>query len=215
LIITGDIYADQGTGGNVHNDSYSLNPALFTYKDKKDLFFGGVPYHELEKYDISENDMLPYLPIEENKFSNYDIQTIGLPYFISYNPQSNYYYAKEHTNFEVNPDGRTEGTYTKYQSLDDKIDGLHHYTWFIKTGRGRATEDATLEIRNNIITREEGVALIKKYDGEFPKKYFNEILEYLDMKEDEFYEIIDSFRPDHIWKKENNKWKLINAVWKW
>ena len=214
LIITGDIYADQGTGGNVHNDSYSLNPALFTYKDKKDLFFGGVPYHELEKYDISENDMLPYLPIEENKFSNYDIQTIGLPYFISYNPQSNYYYAKEHTNFEVNPDGRTEGTYTKYQSLDDKIDGLHHYTWFIKTGRGRATEDATLEIRNNIITREEGVALIKKYDGEFPKKYFNEILEYLDMKEDEFYEIIDSFRPDHIWKKENNKWKLINAVWK-
>ena len=81
---------------------------------------------------------------------------------------------KKKTNFEVNPHGRSEGTYTKYASLDDKIDGLHHYTWFIKTGRGRATEDAALEIRNEIITREEGVALVKKYDGNF-QNYFLKI----------------------------------------
>ena len=31
----------------------------------------------------------------------------------------------------------------------------YYYTWFIKTGRGRTTEDAGLEIRNKIITREE------------------------------------------------------------
>ena len=73
-----------------------------------------------------------------------------------------------------------------------------------RTPHFRFRQKRKRRIRNNIITREEGVALIKKYDGEFPKKYFNEILEYLDMKEDEFYEIIDSFRPDHIWKKENN-----------
>ena len=57
---------------------------------------------------------------------------------------------------------------------------------FIKTGRGRATEDAALEVRNKIITREEAVMLVKKYDGEFPKKYFKEILEYLDMDEKNF-----------------------------
>ena len=86
----------------------------------------------------------------------------------------------------MNPDGRTEGTYTKYASLDDKIDGLHFYTSFIKTGRGRATDDAALEVRNKIITREEAVALVKKYDGEFPKKYYKDILDYLDMEESEF-----------------------------
>ena len=52
------------------------------------------------------------------------------------------------------------------------MDGLHYYTWFIKTGRGRATEDAALEIRNKIITRDEGKRLVKKFDGEFPKKIF-------------------------------------------
>ena len=49
------------------------------------------------------------------------------------------------------------------------MDGLHYYTWYIKTGRGRATEDAAIEIRNRIIDREDGVKLVKKFDGEFPK----------------------------------------------
>ena len=91
---------------------------------------------------------------------------------------------------------------------------MHFYTWFIKTGRGRATDDAALEIRNNIITRDEGIALVKKYDGEFPNLFFNEILEYLNMNKEEFFETIDKFRPDHLWKKNGNSWELKYAVWK-
>ena len=139
---------------------------------------------------------------------------LKMPYFVNYNPQSNFYYAIKHTNFSVNPDGRSEGTYTKYSSLDDVVDGIHYYTWFIKTGRGRATEDAGLEIRNEIITREEGVALVKKYDGEFPNFNFAKILEYLDMEKEEFYETIDKFRPPHLWKKNGSSWELLQAVWK-
>ena len=134
-----------------------------------------------------------------------------MPYFLNYNPQSNFYYAMEHTNFEVNPEGRSEGTYTKYSSLDDKIDGLHYYTWFIKTGRGRTTEDAGLEIRNKIITREEGIALVKKYDGEFPKNILRDT-RYLNINEDEFNEIIDKFNLIIYGKKNNSKWELLQAV---
>ena len=39
------------------------------------------------------------------------------------------------------------------------------------------------------------------------------ILDYLQIEEKEFYEIINKFRPKHIWKKENNKWILRSAVW--
>ena len=46
------------------------------------------------------------------------------------------------------------------------------------------------------------IALVKKYDGEFPKKYFNEILNYLNINEKEFNETIDKFRPKHIWKNQ-------------
>ena len=54
---------------------------------------------------------------------------------------------------------------------------------------------------------------MKKYDGEFPKKYYQDFLKYCDISEKEFNEVIDFWRNDHIWKYENNKWKLKNPVW--
>ena len=132
----------------------------------------------------------------------------------NYNPQENFYFAKQNSNFQVNPNGRCEGTYTKYSSLDDKFDGFHYYTWYIKTGRGRATEDAAIEVRNKIITREEAVSLVKKYDGEFPKIYLKDFLEHTNLSEKKFHEIIDKFRPPHLWEKIKGKWVLKKTVWK-
>ena len=153
------------------------------------------------------------MPIDEEMIYNSNLEILPITNHINYNPQNNYYFAKEKIGLETNPDGRSEGTYTKYQSLDDKLDGLHYYTWFIKTGRGRATEDAALEVRNKIITREEAIALVKKFDGEFPKKYFKDCLNYMGITEKEFFETIEKFRPPHIWKKENESWVLKKAVW--
>ena len=152
------------------------------------------------------------MPVEEEQHHEARNHSCFLPYYLNYDPQRSFYYAKEHMNFEVNPDGRTEGTYTKYQSLDDKADGFHYYTWFIKTGRGRTTEDAALEVRNRHLTREDAVALVQKFDGEFPKKYFKEFLSYIDISEERFVEIIDSFRSPHLWKKQNEKWQLLHQV---
>ncbi len=215
LVIYGDSYAERGTGGNLHtfNNKY-VHHSLITFNNEKELYYGGYSLDQLEKFDVRKKDLIPYIPMKEDVFLDSGIKVLQLPYFVNYNPQTNFYYAKENSNFEVNPYGRSEGTYTKYASLDDKIDGLHFYTWFIKTGRGRATDDAALEIRNNIITRDEGIALVKKYDGEFPNLFFNEILEYLNMNKEEFFETIDKFRPDHLWKKNGNSWELKYAVWK-
>ena len=78
----------------------------------------------------------------------------------------------------------------------------------IKFGHGRATNDACRDIRDGYITRDEAIHLIKKYDAEFPKKYFKEILNYLDISKNEYWEIIDDARPRHIWQRDGNKWKL-------
>ena len=53
--------------------------------------------------------------------------------------------------------------------MDDKIDWLHFYTFYSKFGMGRATAATDQEIRSGIISRDEGTALVKKFDGEFPK----------------------------------------------
>jgi hypothetical protein len=130
-----------------------------------------------------------------------------LGYYLKWTPQESYYYAVEHTGFKARP-FRTQGTYSKYTSIDDKIDDLHYYTTFIKFGIGRATYDASQEIRNKHLTREEGVALVKRFDGEFPNRYFNEIMDYLEMKPEKFHEICDQNRSPHLWEKVNGEWRL-------
>jgi len=213
LIIYGDSHAEKALGGNIYTKDKSSSSQLFVSNKKQDIYLGGEHRSELKKYKINDADLWPYLPLDEKYFETTNIEILNLPYFLNYNPQNNFYFASENTNFQINP-VRMEGTYTKYSSLDDKIDNLHHYTWFIKTGRGRATEDAALEVRNNIINREEAVSLVKKFDGEFPRRYFKDILEYLSMTEEEFYNVVDKFRSPHLWEKKDGKWLLKHAVWK-
>ena len=107
---------------------------------------------------------------------------------------------------------RTEGTYSKYNSLDDKIDGFHYYTTYIKFGIGRATYDASQEIRNRHLTREEGVALVRRFDGEFPHQYFKEVMEYLGIAPERFMQLCDEFRSPHLWKKEGDQWQLRHPL---
>ena len=60
--------------------------------------------------------------------------------------------------------------------LKAKFTGAADKKTLIKFGIGRATYDASQEVRSGDITREEGIALVRKFDGEFPKKYFSEFL---------------------------------------
>ena len=147
------------------------------------------------------------MPIEESEIVKKNIKVFHLGYFHKWDPQEMYYYASENTGFKANTE-RTEGTYSKYASIDDKVDCFHYYTMYIKFGVGRASFDAAQEIRNGKITREEGINLVKKYDGEFPKKYFKEFLEYIGIDENLFWKSIDSFRSPHLWEKKGDKWQL-------
>lgn len=116
-----------------------------------------------------------------------------LAYYLDHHPQGSYYYASENTGFQANPE-RSEGTFSKYASIDDKLDGLHYFLAYQKFGIGRATSDAAHEIRDGDIEREEGLALVRKYDGEVPRKHMAECLDYLGMDENHFWRVIERFR---------------------
>ena len=73
-------------------------------------------------------------------------------------------------------------------------------------------DDAAHEIRDGHITRQEAIALMSKYEGEFPKKYFTEFLDYLQITEDDFWGIVDTWRLPHLWDKKGNEWILKNPV---
>lgn len=201
--------------GNPRQDLLSsLRSAKYhSGKNYEDMYLGGVSIKELlQKHGLTMVDLDPYLPIDPDEFEKARIQIHYLGYYERWDPQEAYYFAVEKVGFEPN-DQRTEGTYSKYNSIDDKTDPFFYWTMLVKFGFGRATCDASQEIRNGKITREEGVALVKKFDEEFPNRYFNEFLEYIDMGEEEFYKTVDQFRSPHLWKNEAGKWILRKRVW--
>jgi N-acetyl sugar amidotransferase len=183
-------------------------------QDISKLILGGIPGDILVKdYGINEGELLPYLPAEKEKLRRVGTEVHYLSYYIKWDSQECYYYSVEHTGFEVNTE-RTEGTYSKYSGIDDRIDPLHYYTTFIKYGLGRASYDAAQEIRNSKIDREEGIALVKRYDSEVPRKYLTEMLDYMNLNEKRFWEIIDNARSPHLWDKNADGWFLRHPIWK-
>lgn len=200
-------FKTEGSESNGFSTDYTLG------KDIRDLYLGGVRIAEIaDKYNLMMGDLEPYFPMNPKIIKEKEIEFHFLGYYLKWVPQECYYYAVEHTGFEANSE-RTEGSYSKYNSIDDRIDGFFYYTRVIKFGIGRANYDAAQEIRNHHLTREEGVALVKRFDTEFPRKYFKEILEYLDISEERFWEIIDQFRSPHLWEKIEGKWVLKHHVW--
>jgi len=218
--------------GNPIKDAESARRdwSYFAGDDLSNIYLGGVNIQELnEELGVCQADLSPYLPISPDVIEDKGVDVHYLGYYLPWHPQGAYYYAVENGGFQASPE-RTPGTYSKYNSIDDKIDDIHYYTTFVKFGIGRATYDAAQEIRNNEITREEGISLVKKYDGEFPDRFADEIFQYLSIPHNEypaasqrfeqqqmdreyFDDLADKFRSPHLWKREGESWCLRHAVW--
>jgi len=208
LVFFGENEAEYGNP-LADNTSSLRDKSYYSFKNLDEIYLAGVSVKDLvEKYDVRLNDLMSYFPptIEELEKANVEVHYLG--YYLKWTPQEVYYYAVENTGFKARPH-RTQGTYSKYSGIDDKIDDLHFYTTFIKFGIGRASYDSSQEIRNKHLTREEGVALVNRFDGEFPDRYFNEIMEYIGMEPEDFHKLCDKFRSPHLWdKNDEGEWKL-------
>ena len=229
LIFYGENEAEYG---NPQSDMGSAQRdwSYFTADDQSKIFLGGVSVAELkENYGLEQQDLLPYLPANPEQLQSNRTEVHYLGYYLRWHPQSCYYYAVEHGGFEASPE-RTPGTYSKYNSIDDRIDDFHYYTTGVKFGLGRASYDAAQEIRSGDITRDEGVALVKRFDHEFPDRFAEEIFHYLSIPANEFpiatrmFEhptfnreyfdcLADTFRSPHLWLWANNNWQLRHPVW--
>jgi N-acetyl sugar amidotransferase len=212
LVFYGENEAEYGNP--IADNSTSLRDKSYhTFKNLDDLYLGGVSVKQLkEKYELRLSDIMAFLPAPADEIEKAEIEVHYLGYYLKWVPQEVYYYAVEHCGFKARPH-RTQGTYSKYNSIDDKIDDLHYYTTYIKFGIGRATYDASQEIRNRHLTREEGVALVNRFDGEFPDRYFNELMDYIGMDAERFHQLCDEGRSPHLWGKDvGGAWRLRHNV---
>lgn len=178
-----------------------------------DLVRHGLEKGVLSKDEISERTVQLYKAPHPDLVKKVGAEMHWFSYYNKWTPQENYYYAVTHLDFEANPEGRSEATYTKYVSLDDKADGFHFYLAYMKFGLGRCSRDAQQDIRRHHITREEGVALVKRYDHEFPQRHFRWFLDYLGITEEFFWQVMDMYREkSNVWEKVNGTWRLNHVV---
>ena len=214
LIMYGEGYAEFGMDKKRKRNPKMGKNYYTTKKKISDLYISGFKIEELiKKYNLKMKDLKIYLPLEEKKFEKNKLEFHNFSYYKKWNFHDNYYYAVENTDFKPNFE-RLEGSYDKYASMDDKLDWLHFYTFYIKFGMGRTTAATDQEIRSGVITRDEGVKLVKRFDGEFPKQYLKDCLNYMGISKKMFNQVIDKSRPKHLWLKKNGEWFLRHPIWK-
>ncbi len=229
LVFYGENEAEYGnpiadTGSALRDQKY------FAEADPNKVFLAGVSVAELRaRYQLPLVDLTPYLPADPAPALALQLEVHYLGHYLKWHPQSCYYYAVENGGFEAAPE-RTPGTYSKYNSIDDRIDDFHYYTTYIKFGIGRATYDAAQEVRSGDITRDEAVSLVKRFDGEWPARFADEIFRYLSIGEKDFGAVsrefarptldragfdalADRFRSPHLWQGGPDRWALRRAVW--
>ena len=226
LIFYGENSAEYGNRIQ-DNDSATRRTSDISYKNLDEVFLAGESVNDIaEKFKININDFNDYLPLQTEEFIKSNIEWHYLGYYMKWHPHKNYYLSLEN-NFKPARE-RNEGSYGRYASMDDMMDDINYYCLYIKYGLGRTSYETAQEIRRGDITREEGIALVKKYDGEPPKRFKSKIFDYLSINKipnlgeswsrhfsfpefDDYYfnNLTDSFRSPHLWcKSDKNNWSL-------
>ncbi len=104
-----------------------------------------------------------------------------------------------------------ERTYRMMSNLDDMHEnGIHDYLKFIKFGYGRGSDHVCKDIRDGLISKDEGIAMVRKYDHVKPYRDLERWLAYVGMAEEEFDAICDTFRDPRVWRIENGQWVKDN-----
>lgn len=159
---------------------------------------------------ISRADLHPYIYPDADDVAG--VKAFYFSYFFPWDIKENADLCRREMDFQPADASsllvpRSDGTFTEYDSIDDKIDDLDFYMMHVKFGFGRATRDASRLIQNGHMTRADGLGLVRKFDGEFPSKYWKDVLDYLGMTEDEALAAVDRHRNPEIWIEEDG-WKL-------
>jgi N-acetyl sugar amidotransferase len=157
---------------------------------------------DMVKYGIEKKDLLAYLYPSDDEIKKIGVTGIFLGHYLKWDMFKQLDIVKK-LGFRLNSETK-EGTYTNWENLDTKYTVFHDYFKFLKYGFGRATDHASIEIRYGRITREEGLKLVKQYEGKIPTKYLEEFLDDTGLSYNEFIKICEKFTNKLLFKKDKN-----------
>lgn len=146
--------------------------------------------HEMICEYLTGRDLYPFHVPSEEEYTSSDISGIHLGDYIFWDDERQTEFIRDTYGWKETD---MEGTYKGYKSAECMMPGVHDFTCYLKRGFGRATWHACQDVRNGLLTREEGFKLINQYDPVRPEA-LDYYLSSTGMSEDEFYEIMAKHR---------------------
>jgi N-acetyl sugar amidotransferase len=198
-------YAEHGEsfyGGNVLSEEHRRTRDLAEVLEHQ---VGDDPRNWVDEV-VSEADLAPYTLPDQGEIDRLGLRAFYFSHFFKWDIYENARYAREKLGFVGVH--RSNGSFEGWDSIDDMIDDLDFYMMHVKFGFGRATRMACRQIQAGHLTREQGLGLVRQYDGEFPHRYLPQILDYLGLSLSELREIADQHRNPELWGKANGEWHL-------
>jgi hypothetical protein len=152
-------------------------------------------------------DLAPFFYPSDEEIEQTGLRGIYLSNYVSWNGKTQCEQMIRDYDFETARE--RDRTFNIYDKLDDvHANGVHDYLKYLKFGYGRATDDASTEIRHGRMTREQGIAAVMKHDPKRPRD-LDLLLEFLGIAEEEFEALVEHLRDERIWGKDgaSGKWK--------
>ena len=174
---------------------------------------GFEPEQLVGQNGVTLNDISPFIYPSDADIENVEVTGHYLSNYFNWEGKSQVERVIDEWGFKP-VSYKRERTFFQYAKIEDHANDVHDYLKYLKFGYGRATDDASTEIRHGRLSRKEGLELVKKYDSKTPSTlpfYCN----FLGISVEEFYGFIEPFRDQLIWeKKPNGDWYAKDAVWK-
>jgi len=158
---------------------------------------------------IKENDLYLF-HYDRIKLEKMNTRAIWLQYFLKdWSSKENAEFSKKFGFRERSKDFRPEdtGSYVGYVGLDSDLQQVNQMLKCIKFGFGQCVDQACYDIRDNRISRNEAIELVKKYDGKCAERYIQKFCEYIEIDIEEFWNVANSFRGKMWIKDDTGDWK--------
>jgi N-acetyl sugar amidotransferase len=167
--------------------------------------YGGLLNLKIEdmigRNGLTRKDLMPYIYPSEEELRNVGVTGLFLGYYIKWDARRQVELIKKR-GFSVS-DGPIEGTYVDYENLDCNLVSIHDYLKYTKYGFGRASDHASIDIRNGRISRKRALELVKKYDGKLFRHRVSQFCEFFGISEDQFFKIVDGYTNKKIFKMDD------------
>jgi hypothetical protein len=159
--------------------------------------------------DVSEQKLIPYTFPTDEEMDWAQIQVAYLGYFVqNFSKLDNGLFSISH-GLDVRTDTPLErGALHSFESLDEDFVVVNQMIKYLKFGFGKVTDEASELIRHGHMTREEGLELVKKYDGKCSPEYIKRFCDYIEITEEKFWEVAESYRNKNIFEQVGGEWRV-------